>query len=65
MRVGVFQKFLEKLVHEKPNFDIRLLCHHNKVTAAFLKKSVIFTMKSQAVQILYAGLFFDTESYNA
>ena len=52
----VFTKiFLEKLV-------LSSWRHHNKVTATFLKTDVIFAMKTQAVQISYIGLFFDTES---
>ena len=30
--------------------------------ALFAKNRVIFAMTSQAVQIFYVGLFFDTES---
>ena len=32
---------------------------------SFSKINVIFAMRSQAVQILYKGLFFNTELYNA
>ena len=31
----------------------------------FLKNDIISIRMSQAVEILYIGLFFDTESYNA
>ena len=30
----------------------------------YLENDVIFAMTSQAVQILYVGLFFDTELWN-
>ena len=55
MWVGVHQNVFEKLVLIRWHY-------HCDVTALFSKNDVIFAKSSQAVEVLYMGLFFDTES---
>ena len=61
MGVGVYQNFFGK-----NGFELMTSSLWRRNSQPYYRKTgVIFAMTSQVVQILYTGLFFDTESQNA